>query len=526
MNVVEHEIIKLKGIVLDIEPMELQGIQTWTRGANVVFDDDATHRVGGYRQFADPYPVGAKPIFLHPVLTPDTSYWIYISDDGVDCKCYVTDGTTHWDITPATGLTTGGPGIWTGTTLNGIPVLNNGLDYPFWWNGETGTPCTTIPGWPVDQYAKSVRAYKYHLVALNLTRSGVRIPNMLAWSSAADPGTIPDSWDPLPGNDAGDALLSDDLGGLVDAETLRDNLMIYRQHSTAYASYVAGQYVFVFRELFNTSGIQALNCATEVRGKHYVITDDDIIVHDGNQYTSIADNVIRSYVFAAISPEQHHLCCAETRTSKDEVWFCFPYTDSENLSYAAVYSLEDDLFGLRELPEVTHVRTGIIPEEDFDATWDGALSAWQQDPRFWNEQNYSETNDGMMMADPVQSRLLNVDASNDNDGEPIEAFVERTMWTVGGSREDLWTNVLTRSLWPYITGTPGDVINVRIGGAMSASAPVRWSASQPYVIGSENVPKLDSFAFGRLLSIRFSSSGGDPWQIHRFGFDYVPQTKY
>lgn len=526
MDKVLHEQVKFKGIILDIEPVELVGINAWTGGQNVTFDDEATHRVGGYNQFADPYPAGVEPIFLHPVLTPDTGYWIYISDDGVDCEVYVTNGTNHWDITPATGLTSGGAGIWAGTTLNGLPVLTNGIDYPFWWNGDTATPCATLPDWPVDQYCKSIRAYKYHLIALNLTRGGVRLPYMLAWSSAADPGTVPQSWTPDPGNDAGDASLSEELGGLIDAETLRDSLMIYRQHSTAVCNYVAGQYVFIFKELFNTSGIQALNCAVEVRGNNYVITDDDIIVHDGNQFHTISDNLIRYYVFRSISPENHILCHVAARTAVDEIWFCFPQTDTENIAYAAIWSLEEECWGLRQLPNITHCRTGIIPKQGYDTTWDGALEIWQEDPNFWNQQNYSITADGLLMADPTNVRILDVDAISSNDGDPLEAYVERQMWTVGGKDQDLWTNVLTRSLWPNITGTPGDVVTVRLGASQSPSAPVTWSAPIDYVIGTTVPPQLDSFAFGRLLTIRISSIGGDPWQVHRMGIDYVPMSLY
>ena len=168
MNTIQQEIVKFKGVVIDIPPMELMEIPVWTSGNNIVFDDGATERVGGYGRFAD--PVTGEPIFLHPVLTPNDSYWIYVTDDGVNVAIMVTDGITHWDITPVAGLTSGGPGIWTGTTLNSVPVLNNGINTPFWWDGSTGTPCQPLPDWPANTTAKSIRAYKYHLIALKPDR--------------------------------------------------------------------------------------------------------------------------------------------------------------------------------------------------------------------------------------------------------------------------------------------------------------------------------------------------------------------
>ena len=127
--------------------------------------DGATQRVGGYSRFADPV-TGSHVVFCHPVLIYEQSYWIYINDDGVTVTVMVTDGTTHWDITPVAGLTSGGAdvndrvGIWTGTTLNSVPVLNNGIDYPFYWDGQVGNPCLTLPDWPANVYAKSVRAFR------------------------------------------------------------------------------------------------------------------------------------------------------------------------------------------------------------------------------------------------------------------------------------------------------------------------------------------------------------------------------
>ena len=353
------------------------------------------------------------------------------------------------------------------------------------------------------------------------------MPNKLMWSSAADPISIPQSWTPEPGNDAGDASLSEELGGLVDAEPLRDQLVIYRQHSTALCNYVAGQYVFNFRELFNTSGIQAINCAAEVRGKHYVITDDDVIVHDGNQFRTIVDNVIRRYLFLGIDPEKQQLCCTAARTSRDEVWFCFPNVDSTYLNRAAIWSLEDEVFGIRDLPNITHARTGIIPDQNFDRTWDGALTTWQTDPRFWNEANYSITQDGLLMCNPDTQRILHVDSQNDNDGEPVEAYVERTFHTVGGEQA-IWQNVLTNAIWPNITGSDGDQLTIRIGGSQSPTTPITWGAEVVYTIGEQppHIPKVDSLVYGRFLCMRFSSSGGDPWYLHRIGIEYSSLGKY
>ena len=43
-----------------------------------------------------------------------------------------------------------------------------------------------------SRYCSPVQNY---LIALDLTKSGTRYPHMVKWSAAADPGTVPASWD-------------------------------------------------------------------------------------------------------------------------------------------------------------------------------------------------------------------------------------------------------------------------------------------------------------------------------------------
>lgn len=538
MKSVIHTIFKLRGIIKDIEPVELmngvpphKGFPTpavWTGGSNIHFDKESTHRVGGYAGFADPMPVGAVPIFQMNVLTPDISYWMWV-DIAVPSAplIWVTDGTSHFDITPVGGLTGGGVGEWTGAILNGVPVLNNGIDAPIWWDGATSNPMDTLPGWPENTLAKSIRAYKYHLVAMNLTENGLNIPEKYMWSDAADPGSVPEEWESTPENEAGFNTLSATAGGIVDGLKLRGDFMIYKQHSTYIMSYVAGQFVFNVRSLFVTTGIQALNCVKELRGRHYVFADDDVIVTDGNSFDSIIDNQMRDLLFNGINPDNHHMCHLAINVPTDEVWIVAPSVDSELCDYALVHSFEDGVWGVRELPETAYVADGIVPVEDIETTWDGSTTEWIQDLRRWADANYSVTSDRLIMNSPNQNRLFNVDAAFDNAGEPLQAYVERTDWVLGG-QEAMWVNNLVQAVYPIITGTDGDVVKVRVAGTQVPGGAVPWSAEQDYVIGADTFQaiKLDVLTHGRMFNIRFSSAGGSPWSLHRMGVEYIPMSKY
>ena len=535
MASVQHEIFKLKGIVSDIEPAELMngappvpGLQTnnvWTGGSNVHFDKSSTRRVSGYAKFAGiGYPAGAVPVYAFNVITPQTSYWVWVDEQGTDAVVMVTDGNQHWDISKALSKAAG---RWTSTILNGVPILNNGIDAPVWWDGDVNTPIEDIPDWPADTTCGSIRAFQFHLIAMDISTASVSQPNRVMWSDAADTGTIPQEWTPSASNDAGDTQLGDTSGRVIDGAKLRDLFIIYKQHATIICQYVAGQFVFNFLPLFNTSGVQSVNCVIELRGKHWVFADDDIIVHDGNSYKSIVDNKVRDLVFKVIDIQKNYLCTVAVDLPNDEIWFAFPPVGQTYCTVGLIYSFSDDAWGVRELPNVTSITGGIMPFITPDLTWDNSAKSWKDDPRIWNEAEYSETANGLVMSAPIDGHMYEVNASHSNDGVPIEAYVERLAWVLGGE-QGMWSNVLVQAIYPHITGSPGDVVRVHISATMTPDEPVSWQSVEDYIIPSGGFDdiKIDCLAYGRYLNVRFSSTGGSPWQLHRIGAQYVVESKF
>jgi hypothetical protein len=136
---------------------------------------------------------------------------------------------------------------------------------------------------------------------------------------SADPGSLPQSWTPAPDHDAGDVLLADTAGKIVDGLPLRDVFVVYKEFSTYTISYVAGQYVFSARKLFLTSGIQSNNCITEINGEHWVLTSNDVIKHDGQNYQSVVSNKVRNKLIEGINPAKLKQCCVTSRHNNQQV---------------------------------------------------------------------------------------------------------------------------------------------------------------------------------------------------------------
>jgi len=122
-------------------------------------------------------------------------------------------------------------------------------------------------------------------------------------------------------------------------------------------------------------------------------------------------------------------------------------------------------------------------------------------------------------------KMYEIDAAHSFDGVAIDAHIERRDWVLGGEMGS-WTNVLTRAIYPHITGTPGDVVTVHVGNTMVPGSAITWQTVEDYVIPASNLDalKIDCLTHGRYLNIRFSSNSGNPWELHRIGVEYVQEA--
>lgn len=76
-----------------------------------------------------------------------------------------------------------------------------------------------------------------------------------------------------------------------------------------------------------------------------------------------------------------------------------------------------------------------------------------------------------------------------------------------------------RAVYPRIDGNIGDTVSVQIGASMFPDSGPEWQTPQSFVIG-ESI-KVDSFASGRFLSVRFTNADYGAWRIKSFDVDYV-----
>ena len=514
----DYRLIKHVGLVTDY-PAEIVPEEFWTGGVGFQFQDGTTARVDGYARYAAGLmPAGKVPIYCAPISWDDINWWLWFTESEV----WVTDGTTHYDLTPTAGLVPCDPGDWSYDVLGGIPVFNNPNNPPMFWNLNTITKAAVLPGWPDGAKCKSLRALKYHLVALGVTDGGVYYPNLLWWSSAAQPGAVPPEWVPTITNDAGDTIISDSPGAIVDACSLRDQLVIYKNSSCYTMQYVAGQYVFAFRKLFGTIGIQSLNCAVEIDGSNYVFTGEDVIRHDGQNSESMVDRKVLKLFIDLLDVSRLQLCCLAAQVVERQLWVCIPVAGTQYLGLAILINTDDGAIGARTLPAVGSVTRGTINPAGAitQATWEGNPDTWQTTSIIWAQSYYSANNDSLMMTQPNANLLQAVGIGTSADGEPIPTSMQRMSLRLG---EGINRSVVTQVI-PQFEGGTGDTVTVRIGMQRFFNDPVTWQAPQTYTIGTTRA--INQIVDGRYLSVWFQINSAQAWRFHGYYLKTTESGQY
>ena len=501
----------------------------WTEMINFNMRPGYANRSLGTSQFF--LETLTEPINLVNVSEGAVNFWVYMGDDAVRV---VDQGGAVSVITPAVYVSPVLASQANSTVINGFPIQSFEQDPPTFWDKVPANICQPLPGWPTNTRAKSIRAFKQFLFALNLTETSVELPDKLQWSDAALAGAVPQVWTPDPTNQAGDTTLSATTGSIVDGLALRGQFMIYKEHSTYSCNFVGGTFVFAFRKLFTTSGMLSNNCVAEVEGRHVVMTDGDVVIHDGQNIRSLVDRALRRFIFLQIDSNNFTNSFLFNYRAAKEVWICFPTTGNDHANLAVVWDYAHDKLSIRDLPEQwSHAASGTVLVAAVAIDWDGQTELWDQASGSWNRAAFSGAFERALGAVPVStddqaSRILYIDDTNSRrDGiSPVGGQVTREALDFGAPQEVKYI----RRVWPRVTGSTGTIVKVRVGTQDDPTSPINWSVIQDFNVNVDSFLNFDDS--GRYLSFRFAedTAPGAPiqalWTIHGFDVEYVLQGQF
>ncbi len=415
------------------------------------------------------------------------------------------------------------PTQWTSAYLNTLIAINNGVDAPWYWDGNTGNPIAALPDWPAGVTCNALRAYKNNLIALGIYGGGGDLIDQLLWSNSAAPGQIPQEWTPAPTNDAGDNVLADTIGALLDGTAFRDSMMLFKEHSTYLMNFIGGNFVFNFRKLFDTSGILSQNCSAEYLGNVVVLTDGDLIRSDGVAAQSLIDKRMRSFIFNNIDSDNYRQAFVTGFHTANQVWCCFPEVGETECTLALVWDATDNSFGIRELnPKTPHIARGQVGNVTGIIDWDSQVTTWDSNSINWNSSLFNPTEDSLLQADRLNTKLYAVNEGNTFVGQNITSRIERVALDFG----DAERIKLVKSVVLRLNAAAGTTFTVRIGASDSPRDPVQYSPPVNWVAGQDE-PRISTFAQGRYISYLIENEQDAlPWYLFGLDFDYDIQGRY
>lgn len=500
------------GINKDLMPEELPE-NVWTSCQNMRFRSGFAQRFGGIANIFDAPTV--TPYYVAPYSTQTTRYIVHAGTG----KAFVDDGTTRTDITPASDFTGTQDDRWNGGALNGVLLMNNGVDVPHYWAGNVANNLAPLTGWDSNWRCKVLKPFKNYAIAINITKSGTTYPSMVKWSDEAVPGAVPSSWDSTnPALNAGEQDLGETPDVLVDALQLGDQMILYKERSMYSMSLIGSPYIFRFQRLPGDDGILSRGCAANTPKGHVVLTSNDVVIHQGQGATSIADSRVRSFIFENLNktvPERAFVC---TNPPTNEVLICFPSTESENCDLAAVWNWRDNTWGFRTLTNVTYGEACQINSDAAFFNWALDTGTWADDTTTWSQSEFSPNEYRLILS--RTTAISAFDIQTQDAGAAIPSSLEKTAIQLG----DPYSNKLIRSVYPRIEAPAGTVVNVSVGGAMYATETPTYSDPVTFTVGSDI--KIDAFATGRFLAVKFESTADAVWRIRSYDVDVVKMGAY
>jgi hypothetical protein len=520
------------GYLKDVLPHQLPP-NAWSEGQNVRFVDGYVERMSGHTSvYGTPTVV---PNWLLPVPGLTDYYWIYASL----AKVYMVDSArTHTEITRAAGGDYGGnlDVNWNGGLLNGIPVLNNGVDDPQFLNPPTpASDLALLTNWPANTKVRVLRPFKQYLFGMDWTESGTRFQHKVRWSNQAAAGAVPSSWDVTSSTvDTGQATLPDSGGFALDSLPLRDVNIVYKENEIWGFQYVGGAQVFRPYRIVSEAGMLTRDCAVTFYNKglrHAVFGGDDLLIHDGNTAESIADRKLRRWLYSQISTSNFERCFAAPNYPMSEVWFCFVQEGQTHANLALPWNWRTGVFGTpRQLPNIRYATAGLINDGVAGTSWDSDSGSWDSDTSAWDERLYGSASKKLLMGVPTGPTLQFVDQGNQFAGTNFTAYIERVgipyarVDRNGDPESDVNVKKLMTELWPRFEASPGTVVEIYVGSHEEVNQGVNWAGPFNFIVGTHQ--KINPMVQGRFLAVKFQSTANAQWKLHEYAMTVVETGRY
>ncbi|MDQ2066749.1 hypothetical protein Q9295_10200 [Xinfangfangia sp. CPCC 101601] len=521
------------GVITDQSPQDLP-IHAWTDARNIRFSNKTVSRYSVFKKVSSANTYAKTPVGVLKGGANHEGYLVTVFTDGTISQ--ITNGASM-DVTPvgASGVT---DVQMTTTTLGGLTYINRVADVPYYRKDPGEGAFKKLTGWDPSDRCQALRSYKDFLVALNVSKGGIDYHGMIKWSDAAQYGLPPDDWDVLdPSSLAGETVLNDLRGHLVDGLALGDTFILYGNNQTFRMDFIGAPFVFQVQKLFEDQGAIAQNCAVYVDNVHYVFGRTDIYMHDGVSKQSIVTKKVAKRIFSDIDQELAYKCFVYHDRVNNEIAFCYPSkgddnkwsaVDCQSCNKAAVYNYKDltwtfvDLPGLVGWTEVS--LSEILDWEAIEGSWGSTVSAWSSVSGVAPEGLVlcSRGRSGDAPVSP-QPYFLDSGSGGLHSTEVVpevlwDAYCERIFCDLDEIAPDLLGRKLLRRLViQYSLGDEEYSLRVSVGKTNVPAGITDWGRMK--TITGYVDSKYDSRINDRYFSVRFEFPAGSFGEINGFDAD-------
>ena len=301
---------------------------------------------------------------------------------------------------------------WQATILNGLLVATNGFDVPQMWPLASGSPSLSVPmrdlqNWPSTtgvintDYCKSIQAFKTFLIGLNWNRTDVE-SRLVKWSTEASSFNAPNTWSETDNTlDAGEYELADTPGGILDGLPLGDSFLIYKEDSVYAMNYVGTPYIFSFKLLSPTVGLLAKNAVAKYEGGHFFIGNTDCYVNNGQTLQALLPGRMRREMFTDLNGDEYKKCFVVADHTRGEMLACYPSSTATECNKALIWNWKNNTFSIRDLPELTHINSGIASITTGNA-WNSNAETWNTGTGYWGTGNYDNVLKNLIFVQPAE----------------------------------------------------------------------------------------------------------------------------
>ena len=528
MAYIHTEVTRPSGLNKDLSPFELPP-ELWSDGENITFRRNRVAKSKGYSNSFDLTDTVIPPTFVMYFTDNTDTFWLY----GSESEIYKTDGAIATSM--ATGFNATRDHNWTGINFNTKAIMNNSndhpqvmddgftamIDLPNWGSTAGGDP--NLAPWGEDSRAEIIRGYKNYLMALDCyDETGRRYPSMVRWSSPAEAGDVPPSWDALVvGEQAGLYPLADTPGRIVEGLTLGDYFMIYKTDSVWQVQFIGGDFIMSFRKVFgDEAGCLSKECVAEFDGKHFVLTATGAYITNGQTKKEIMEQWVKDEFFNQAAPDTISQTKIVADHNNKEIWIYY-ITDNSTTGWAdraIIYNWEIQKWTVRELTGISYITEGVVEKVAAVNDWDGSTDEWNQNSaEIWNSDlPISPVDRGLLLADYVNKVFYKNELGELLVTEPMIARIKR----IGiDFDDDANFKYLTRVI-PHVLGANPVTVTIFASDNQTTSP----SIAHQSVFNPTTDVDIDCHVAGRYIGIEFS--GEEFWTLTGYSLEWEPTGRF